>query len=112
MPIYKGDKKGTWVTSFYYKDWQGNNIKKMKRGFLTKKEAQVWTNEFLQKESKNLRKHLTISILRFSSHIFCKISVFLYENCLKGGSLPAQFSHKKLKNFPKKSNYYNYEVFP
>ena len=40
MPAYKDDKKGTWYVSFHYFDWTGKNVRKMKRGFATKKDAQ------------------------------------------------------------------------
>lgn len=41
MPAYKDKNKGTWYVSFHYFDWTGKNVRKMKRGFATKKEAQV-----------------------------------------------------------------------
>ena len=39
MPAYKDKAKGTWYASFYYEDWTGKKVKKMKRGFPTKPEA-------------------------------------------------------------------------
>ena len=39
MPAYKDKVKGTWYASFYYEDWTGKKVKKMKRGFPTKREA-------------------------------------------------------------------------
>ena len=33
MPAYKDKEKGTWYASFYYEDWTGKKVKKMKRGF-------------------------------------------------------------------------------
>ena len=33
MPAYKDKAKGTWYASFYYEDWTGKKVKKMKRGF-------------------------------------------------------------------------------
>ena len=38
MPAYKDNKTGKWYAKFYYKDWQGVNRQKWKRGFTTKKE--------------------------------------------------------------------------
>lgn len=52
MPATK-DANGTWTLQFYYKDWQGQNRKKKKRGFTTKKEAQEWEREFLNKQQAN-----------------------------------------------------------
>lgn len=37
----QGKKRGTWYTSFPYVDWTGKRCRKLKRGFLTKKEAQI-----------------------------------------------------------------------
>ena len=37
MPAYKDKAKGTWYASFYYEDWTGKKVKKMKRGFPTKR---------------------------------------------------------------------------
>jgi len=52
MAIYKDKKRGTWYSSFLYKDWTGKQCRKVKRGFTTKKEAQDWENHFrLQKAS-------------------------------------------------------------
>jgi len=46
MPAYKDEKRNTWLSLFYYEDWQGNKKKKQKRGFKTKKEALEWENNF------------------------------------------------------------------
>lgn len=54
MPVYKDETKGTWYASFYYKDWQGKRLKKMRRGFATKREAQSWEREFLQEKAADL----------------------------------------------------------
>lgn len=57
MPAYKDNNKNgqkPWYVSFYYKDWQGKRIKKMKRGFATKKEAQTWEMEYILEKSSDL----------------------------------------------------------
>lgn len=48
MPATK-DKNGTWMSRFYYTDYQGNRVRAFKRGFKTKKEAQEYEREFLAK---------------------------------------------------------------
>lgn len=53
MPAYKDEAQKTWYVQFYYKDWQGQNRKKKKRGFPTKKKAQDWEREFLNKQQAN-----------------------------------------------------------
>lgn len=54
MPAYKDEAKGTWFAAFYFKDWQGKQTKKMKRGFATKKEALAWERDFLQQKTADL----------------------------------------------------------
>lgn len=46
MPAYQDEKTKKWYTQFYYRDINGKNIKKKKRGFRTKKEAQQFELEF------------------------------------------------------------------
>jgi len=49
MPAYKDEKSGKWFASFYYKDWDGQSRKKLKRGFETKKEAVAYERNFTVK---------------------------------------------------------------
>ena len=49
MPAYKDEARNTWFCKFYYKDWKGESKQKMKKGFKTKKEAQDYEREFLNK---------------------------------------------------------------
>ena len=48
MPAYK-NKRGTWSVKFRYKDWTGKVKQKKKEGFATKKEAQNFESDFLNK---------------------------------------------------------------
>ena len=48
MAAYK-DKNGKWYISVYYDDCQGKRSRKMKRGFVTKREALEWERDFLSK---------------------------------------------------------------
>lgn len=52
MPCYKENSKKTWYCSFYYKDWTGENKRKLKRGFKTKKDAQEFERKFIESLSK------------------------------------------------------------
>jgi len=54
MPAYKDEKTGKWYSSFYYKDWDGQNTKKLKRGFDTKKEAINYERNFTLKMDGSL----------------------------------------------------------
>lgn len=52
MPIYKDNtKKCSWFVSCYYTDYLGHKKQKVKRGFATKKAAQSWERDFLDKQS-------------------------------------------------------------
>ena len=54
MPVYKDEKRNTWFCKCNYKDWRGESKSKMKRGFATKKDAQQWERDFLQKQSASM----------------------------------------------------------
>ncbi len=54
MPAYKDKERGTWYCQFYYKTWEGENKKKVKRGFSTKKEALEWENDFKCTANSNM----------------------------------------------------------
>ena len=56
MPVYKDEKRNTWFCKCNYKDWLGESKSKMKRGFATKKDAQQWERDFLQKQSASMDK--------------------------------------------------------
>ena len=48
MSAYKNER-GTWNVKFYYTDWTGKRKHKKKEGFATKKEAQTFEADFLNK---------------------------------------------------------------
>ena len=48
MSAYKNDR-GSWNVKFYYTDWTGKRKQKKKEGFATKKEAQAFEADFLNK---------------------------------------------------------------
>lgn len=53
MAAYK-DKNGKWYISVYYDDWTGKRSRKVKRGFLTKREALEWERRFLNQSKGDL----------------------------------------------------------
>lgn len=67
MPAYKDEKKGTWYVSFHYFDWTGKNVRKLKRGFATKRKAQEWEQSFLRTKAASM--DMTFS--EFFNHL-CK----------------------------------------
>ena len=54
MPAYKDEKKGTWYVSFHYFDWTGKNVRKLKRGFATKRKAQEREQSFLRTKAASM----------------------------------------------------------
>lgn len=50
MPSYKDETTGKWYCSFYYTDLRGKRVRKLKRGFALKREADKWEREFLSTE--------------------------------------------------------------
>ena len=49
MAVYKDDKTNTWRVIYRYTDWNGERKQSQKRGFKTKREAQAWEREQLNK---------------------------------------------------------------
>ena len=54
MPVFKDEARGTWYVMVRYQDWTGERKQKCKRGFATKREAQAWEREQLNKTSADL----------------------------------------------------------
>lgn len=53
MPVYKKEQTGTWFCKFCYTDWNGVRKQKKKEGFKTKKEAQDFERDFLNKAASS-----------------------------------------------------------
>lgn len=54
MSVHKDKQTGKWYGHVWYRDWQGKQQRKIKRGFATKREAQVWEREFLMQRADDL----------------------------------------------------------
>ena len=54
MAVYKEPKTNTWRVCYRYTDWQGERKQTTKRGFITKREAQAWEREQLNKTKADL----------------------------------------------------------
>ena len=54
MAVYKEDKTGAWRAVYRYTDWNGERKQTQKRGFKTKREAQAWEREQLNKSTADL----------------------------------------------------------
>ena len=54
MPVYRNKDTGTWYVVTRYQDWKGERKQKCKRGFETKKEAQIWERTFQQQNAADM----------------------------------------------------------
>ena len=54
MAVYKEPKTNTWRVIYRYTDWNGERKQSQKRGFRTKREAQSWEREQLNKLGSDL----------------------------------------------------------
>lgn len=54
MAVYKEKQSNTWRVIYRYTDWTGERKQTQKRGFKTKREAQAWEHERLNKVSSDL----------------------------------------------------------
>ena len=52
MAAFRDKERGTWYASFFYTDWTGKKVRKLKRGFSTKDEAVKYEEDFLEKTTK------------------------------------------------------------
>lgn len=53
MAVYKDEKTSTWRAIYRYIDWTGEKKQTQKRGFKTKREAQAWEREQLNKAAND-----------------------------------------------------------
>lgn len=54
MAVYREERTNTWRVIYRYVDWTGAKKQTQKRGFKTKREAQAWEREQLNKTTSNL----------------------------------------------------------
>lgn len=76
MAVYKEEKTNTWRVLYRYTDWTGERKQSQKRGFKTKREAQTWEHEQLNKVSSDL--DMTFS--SFVEHYIEDMKVRIKEN--------------------------------
>lgn len=54
MATFKDEKRNTWYVSVRYINWQGEHKRKVKRGFVTKRDASTWERKFLQEQKMDM----------------------------------------------------------
>lgn len=67
MAVYKEEKTGTWRVIYRYSDWTGEKKQTQKRGFKTKREAQAWEREQLNKAASDLDMTFKSFVEQYSS---------------------------------------------
>lgn len=98
MAAYKDKTKNTWYASFYYKNWQGERKRKMKRGFATKREALEWEREFQQQQSADLDMKFDKFIEIYTKDMKSRVKEYTWQTkhyMIKKNFLPA-FGKKKM----------------
>ncbi|WP_409966890.1 site-specific integrase [Bengtsoniella intestinalis] len=100
MPAYKDAKMGTWYTAFYFTNWQGQRLKKMKRGFTTKRAALEWERDFLQKETADLDMTFAafVDIYTTDMKARLKLNTWLTKESIIQKKILPYFKDKKMSN--------------
>lgn len=76
MAVYKEEKTNTWRVIYRYTDWNGERKQSQKRGFKTKREAQAWEREQLNKMGSDL----DMTFKSFVEHYTKDMRVRIKEN--------------------------------
>lgn len=76
MAVYKEEKTNTWRVLYRYTNWNGERKQSQKRGFKTKREAQAWEREQLNK----LGGDLDMNFKSFVEHYSEDMQTRLKEN--------------------------------
>ena len=66
MAVYKEKHSNTWRVIYRYTDWTGERKQTQKRGFKTKREAQAWEHEQLNKASADLDMTFESFVFRYA----------------------------------------------
>ncbi len=98
MAAFKNQKNGTWFVQFRYKDWQGENQQKFKRGFSTKKEALAWEREFLLKKTSDPNMTFESFVERYKADIKprLKLNTWLTKEHIIETKLLPYFKKRKI----------------
>lgn len=104
MAAFKNKENGTWYVQFRYTDWKGERQQKLKRGFVTKKEAQAWEREFLMEKQADINMSFESFVGLYEKDIKPKIKLNTWitkESIIKQKILP-YFQKRKLSEITAK----------
>ena len=76
MAVYKDEKTNTWRVLYRYTGWNGERKQSQKRGFKTKREAQAWEREQINR----LGGDLDMTFQSFVQHYAEDIQTRIKEN--------------------------------
>lgn len=91
MAAYKDEKTGTWRVVYRYTDWNGERKQSQKRGFKTKREAQAWEREQLNKVTADLDMTFASFAERYAEDVRYRIKENTWktkDNIIKGKLIP------------------------
>lgn len=80
MAVYKEKDKNTWRVIYRYTDWCGENKQSQKRGFNTKREAQAWEREQLNKISADLDMTFQSFVEHYKEDMQARLKENTWEN--------------------------------
>lgn len=100
MAAYKDEKRGTWYVSFYYMDWTGQNKRKMKRGFSTRREALQWEKKFRLSETSSMDMTFSAFVEEYANDRRARLkeNTWLTKEYIIRTRLLPYFAEKKMKD--------------
>lgn len=79
MAVYKEEKTNTWRVIYRYTDWNGERKQSQKRGFKTKREAQAWEREQLNKLGGDLDMNFKSFVEHYSEDMQTRLKENIWE---------------------------------
>lgn len=104
MAVYKDKATNTWRAVYRYTDFQGERKQSQKRGFGTKREAQLWEREQLNKVESNLTMTFSSFLDLYSEDMKLRVKENTWhtkEHILRTKILP-YFSRRKMSDISPK----------
>ncbi len=98
MAAFKNAKNNTWYVQFRYTDWKGERQQKLKRGFVTKHEAQEWEREFLMQKTAdpNMTFESFVGLYEKDVRPRLKENTWLSKECVIQKKILPYFANRKL----------------
>lgn len=100
MSVYKEEKTNTWRVIYRYTDWKGERKQTSKRGFSTKREAQAWEREQLNKVTADVDMTFASFIDRYTGDMKTRLkeNTWSTKEHIIRSKLTPYFGRLKLSN--------------